>query len=153
MACCKACWCCKPTEVRTFAPSEVRLLVAAGRQLAPIVSEARTVEQFIAPAQQKLKALAQNLWWSWDDDAVALFRDLDPVKWRELDHNPIALFTADLGRQAGRAGLAARAAQPDQLCLSPVARVSELRKDVGLALCRHPVGPAGRVFLGRVWHS
>ncbi len=80
------------TDTRTFAPNEVRLLVAAGTQLAPIVSEARTLEQFIAPAHQKLKALAQNLWWSWDDEAVSLFRDIDPVRWRELDHNPIALL-------------------------------------------------------------
>ena len=48
--------------------------------------------QFIAPAHQRLKALAQNLWWSWDEEAVSLFRDLDPVKWRELDHNPIAML-------------------------------------------------------------
>jgi starch phosphorylase len=68
------------------------MLVAAGAQLAPIVSEARTLDQFVAPAYQRLIALAQNLWWSWDPDAVTLFRELDPVLWRELDHNPIALL-------------------------------------------------------------
>jgi glycogen phosphorylase len=80
------------TGARKFSTDEVGLLVAAGTQLAPIVSDARTLGQFIAPAHQRLKALAQNLWWSWDEEAVSLFRDLDPVKWRELDHNPIAML-------------------------------------------------------------
>ena len=36
--------------------------------------------------------MAQNLWWSWDNDTTALFRELDPVLWRQVDHNPIALL-------------------------------------------------------------
>ena len=36
--------------------------------------------------------LAHNLWWSWHPDVVNLFRDLDPIRWRQLDHNPIALL-------------------------------------------------------------
>jgi starch phosphorylase len=46
----------------------------------------------------RLAALAHNLWWSWHPEVIGVFRDLDPVRWRELDHNPIALlaeFTAD----------------------------------------------------------
>ena len=46
----------------------------------------------------KCIALANNLWWSWQPDVVNLFRDLDPIRWRQLDHNPIALlseFNAD----------------------------------------------------------
>ena len=49
------------------------MLVTAGAQLAPIVSEARTLEQFVAPAHQRLWALARNLWWSWDAEATGLF--------------------------------------------------------------------------------
>ena len=60
--------------------------------MAPVVSEARTLDRFIAPAQERLWALARNLWWSWDHDASSLFRDLDPVRWRQLNHNPIALL-------------------------------------------------------------
>ncbi len=41
---------------------------------------------------RRLCALAQNLWWSWDDDCDSLFRELDPILWREVDHNPIALL-------------------------------------------------------------
>ena len=40
----------------------------------------------------KLTTLANNLWWSWKPEVTGLFRDLDPVRWRQLDHNPIALL-------------------------------------------------------------
>ncbi len=40
----------------------------------------------------KCTALARNLWWSWHPDVTNLFRDLDPIRWRQLDHNPIALL-------------------------------------------------------------
>ncbi len=40
----------------------------------------------------KCQSLAKNLWWSWHPDVVSLFRDLDPVRWRQLDHNPVALL-------------------------------------------------------------
>lgn len=46
----------------------------------------------------KCQALAHNLWWAWHPEVHALFRDLDPIRWRQLDHNPIALlseFTAE----------------------------------------------------------
>ena len=44
-----------------------------------MVSEARTLDRFIAPAQERLWALARNLWWSWDHDCISLFRDLEPA--------------------------------------------------------------------------
>ncbi|MBX3411633.1 MAG: alpha-glucan family phosphorylase [Pirellulales bacterium] len=40
----------------------------------------------------KCVALAHNLWWSWHPEVTSLFRDLDPIRWRQLDHNPIALL-------------------------------------------------------------
>jgi glycogen phosphorylase len=79
-------------EPRIFDPDDVRMLAMAGAQMAPIVSEARTLGQFVAPAHQRLSALAQNLWWSWDPDTTSLFRELDPARWREVDHNPLALL-------------------------------------------------------------
>ncbi|MHC4398047.1 MAG: alpha-glucan family phosphorylase [Planctomycetota bacterium] len=54
---------------------------------------------------EKCVALARNLWWSWNPEVINLFRDLDPIRWRQLDHNPIALlseFTAE--RLETRAG-------------------------------------------------
>ena len=41
----------------------------------------------------KCLALANNLWWSWHPEVTNLFRDLDPIRWRQLDHNPIALLS------------------------------------------------------------
>ncbi len=40
----------------------------------------------------KCTALARNLWWSWHPEVINLFRELDPIRWRQLDHNPIALL-------------------------------------------------------------
>ena len=40
----------------------------------------------------KCRALSRNLWWSWQPEVINLFRDLDPIRWRQLDHNPIALL-------------------------------------------------------------
>ncbi len=79
-------------EPREFSPDDVRMLVTSGMQLAPIVAEARTRGQLTAPAHERLSALSQNLWWSWDNDATSLFREIDPVLWRELGHNPVALL-------------------------------------------------------------
>src|SRR6202049_3158175 len=92
-------------EARIFREDEIRMLAEAAAQVGPVVSEARTLDRFIAPAQEKLWALARNLWWSWDNESTSLFRDLDPVRWRELHHNPVALLNemplATLERRAG----------------------------------------------------
>src|ERR1700730_12132365 len=77
---------------RIFQENEIRMLTEAATQLAPVVSEARTLDRFVAPIQERLWSLARNLWWSWDHDTTSLFRELDPVRWRELNHNPIALL-------------------------------------------------------------
>jgi starch phosphorylase len=80
------------TEARAFREDEIRMLVEGAAQVAPVVSEARSLDRFIAPVQERLWALARNLWWSWDHDSVALFRDLDPGPWRQCNHNPISLL-------------------------------------------------------------
>src|SRR6266550_1165267 len=77
---------------RIFQENEIRMLTEAAAQLAPVVSEARTLDRFVAPIQERLWTLARNLWWSWDHEATSLFRELDPVRWRQLNHNPIALL-------------------------------------------------------------
>src|SRR6202049_1668637 len=79
-------------EPRIFGEDEGQMLAQAAAQVAPVVSEARTLDRFIAPAQERLWALARNLWWSWDHDAASLFRDLDPVRWRQLNQNPVSLL-------------------------------------------------------------
>jgi starch phosphorylase len=93
-------------DVRVFTEEEVQTLVEAAAQVAPVVSEARTLDRFIAPTQEKLWALARNLWWSWNQDPTSLFLDLDPLKWRDLNHNPVALLN-----QMSLAGIESRAAE------------------------------------------
>ncbi len=41
---------------------------------------------------QQLRELAQNLWWSWQPDIRAVFRELAPETWRAVYHNPVALL-------------------------------------------------------------
>jgi len=79
-------------EARVFRDHEIRMLAEAADQVASVVSEARTLDRFVAPAQERLLALARNIWWSWDHDCINLFRDLNPVRWRQLNQNPIALL-------------------------------------------------------------
>ncbi|PSQ75145.1 MAG: DUF3417 domain-containing protein, partial [Bacteroidetes bacterium QH_7_64_110] len=45
--------------------------------------------------RDKLESIAINLWWSWDPEARALFRRLNPEVYRASDNNPqAALATA-----------------------------------------------------------
>jgi starch phosphorylase len=53
--------------------------------------------QSFAPANHlslydRMQVLARNLWWTWQPEVAGLFRELDPVRWRQLSHNPIALL-------------------------------------------------------------
>jgi starch phosphorylase len=79
-------------EARIFREQEVRMLAEAAAQVGPVVSEARTLDRFIAPVQERLWSLGRNLWWSWDHDTTGLFLDLDPIRWRQLNHNPVSLL-------------------------------------------------------------
>ncbi len=77
---------------RVYHEEEIRMIVEAAAQIAPVVSEARTLDRFVAPPQERLWSLARNLWWSWDHDSGSLFLDLDPVRWRQFNHNPISVL-------------------------------------------------------------
>src|ERR1035437_7184146 len=39
-----------------------------------------------------LQRVAYNLWWSWEPDATALFRRLDPDLWKNTRHNPVEML-------------------------------------------------------------
>lgn len=47
----------------------------------------------------ELRELTRNLWWTWQPNVIALFRDLDPVLWRRVNHNPMAFLSA-ISREA-----------------------------------------------------
>ncbi len=42
---------------------------------------------------KNLEKLAQNLWWTWQPEASALFASIDADLWEESDHNPICLLS------------------------------------------------------------
>ncbi len=42
-----------------------------------------------SPLVNKLRELARNLWWVWQPNVIALFRELDPALWRKVDHNSV----------------------------------------------------------------
>ena len=42
--------------------------------------------------RRRLQQLALNLWWVWQPEVIELFRAIDPVTWRDSNHNPMALL-------------------------------------------------------------
>ncbi|MFM8359986.1 MAG: alpha-glucan family phosphorylase, partial [Verrucomicrobiota bacterium] len=61
-----------------------------------------------------LGRIARNLWWSWDQEAQDIFRDLSPRAWMNLYHNPVAVLNElseyELRSRLQERGLAERAA-------------------------------------------
>lgn len=47
-----------------------------------------TLPESLAP----LRELAHNLWWSWNPDAIELFRSIDPKQFEALNYNPLAVL-------------------------------------------------------------
>jgi starch phosphorylase len=43
---------------------------------------------------KSLVDLAYNYWWSWSNDRVYLFQNLDPTIWEQCGHNPVAILEA-----------------------------------------------------------
>src|SRR3989442_8445912 len=88
-----------------------------------------------------LATLARNLGWSWNHDARALYRSIDPTLWRLTRHNPFALL-----RRVDPARLAACAADPHFLrrydCLMEGGARGAAEAGTRVAPT-HP-GPAGR---------
>jgi len=41
---------------------------------------------------EKLSEMAGNLWWSWQPDVTAIFREIDSQLWTRTSHNPILLL-------------------------------------------------------------
>jgi starch phosphorylase len=51
-----------------------------------------TVVPSLPPRLVPLRDLAYNIWWSWNPDAVDLFRRLDHDLWEESGHNPVLIL-------------------------------------------------------------
>ncbi len=73
--------------------------------------------QFNLPRRiRRLSDLAYNLWWTWNPNALRLFRRLDPVLWEQTYHNPVTFL-----RRLSKAQL--RSATQDRYYLSSYDRV------------------------------
>ena len=51
-----------------------------------------TVKSRVPAELEKLSEIARNIWWSWNYEAIELFRDLDPTLWKEVGQNPVLLL-------------------------------------------------------------
>ncbi len=50
------------------------------------------IEPALPDGLSPLMELAQNLWWSWNHDAIDLFKSIDPQQFEALNYNPVALL-------------------------------------------------------------
>jgi starch phosphorylase len=48
-----------------------------------------SVAPVIPKELQFLEVLAHNLWWCWNQEALELFRRIDPLMWKDAGHNPL----------------------------------------------------------------
>jgi len=51
-----------------------------------------TVHQQVPEKLRFLEVLSKNIWWSWTQEAVELFRSIDPDSWEAVEENPILLL-------------------------------------------------------------
>jgi glycogen phosphorylase len=70
------------------------------------------VDSLVQSLAVRLNELARNLWWTWQPEVIAIFRDIDTTLWRETNHNPIAFLAAlpreELARRAEETALESR---------------------------------------------
>ncbi|HWI41064.1 MAG TPA: alpha-glucan family phosphorylase, partial [Verrucomicrobiae bacterium] len=51
-----------------------------------------TVVPSLSEELSVLQKIAYNLWWSWEPEAIELFRRVDPDLWEKTGHNPVELL-------------------------------------------------------------
>jgi glycogen phosphorylase len=80
-----------------------------------------------------LDYLARNLWWCWNDDAIDVFRRIDPVLWETVGKNPVAFLARipqhryeELSRDDSFLGHLARVKTRFETMFSEVSRIREL---------------------------
>lgn len=57
----------------------------------PFLRRLNAVSELPAPLA-RLKELSRNLWWSWQPEAVELFKELDPELWEACGHSPTQML-------------------------------------------------------------
>ena len=85
------------SNVRREEPREfVRFVEASGIQIRkphqiPVWKDIY-VQSDVPEKLLSLKELANNLWWSWNEEAQMIFKRMDPSLWEEVRHNPKLLL-------------------------------------------------------------
>ena len=51
-----------------------------------------TIKMRIPESLKNLERLAHNLWWTWNNEAIELFKSMDPDLYRECGKNPVAML-------------------------------------------------------------
>jgi hypothetical protein len=68
-------------------PNKIRQPENTGPSWKKIIVESNVPDSLIP-----LREIARNLWWVWNDEARALFNEVDPEIWEECQHNPVVLL-------------------------------------------------------------
>ena len=88
-----------------------------------------SVIPLLPPVLEPLRRIAYNLRWSWDHDAIELFRRLDTELWESSGHNPIRMLGSIAQRRL-------EAAARNEAFMANMARVSqELEAYLGSESC------------------
>ena len=119
-------------EPRSFSREEVATLASTAAQLGPIGqrgAHARPVHR--ADLRADLDAWPATSGGAGTPRPRACSASSTRIRWRELDHNPIALLSEITLERLERAGRRARPAQPGELRLPPAAGVPAIDEDVG----------------------
>ena len=140
------------TEPREFSGDEISMLVAATAQLSPLVSELRRIGAFRGPGLRAAAGVgAEPVVVLGSRRPHSLFRELDPVRWRQCDHNPIVLLRSMsidyLEQRCRQLVLHSRI----NYAYRRMREYLETDNTWGGMQCRRAVGPARGLFLGRVW--
>jgi starch phosphorylase len=69
-----------------------------------------TVTAVIPNELSKLKDIAYNLWWSWNSDAIDLYREIDLALWEKLGKNPVRFL-----KEVSQKKLEAKVNDPDYM--------------------------------------
>ena len=65
-----------------------------------------TVLPALPESLKGLRAIAHNMFWSWNPEFIELFRQIDPEKWEQCGHNPVKMLgTVNQSRLNDLAGL------------------------------------------------
>jgi len=58
----------------------------------------------------RLKDIAYNLWWSWNSDAIDLYREIDLALWEKVEKNPVRFL-----KEVSQKKLEAKVNDPDYM--------------------------------------